>query len=139
MQRAPIYLAQNTLLPCWLTLSYDTSIVRFMLTDYRPLMITFGTPSIEAATELVVGRDRTSEQLWKSIAAGSVRLLSERRMGKTWLLRLAIATKPDWAAPVLLDAEGYGSAPEFVQDLNAQLHSHSLIDDTWYQKTSDWF
>jgi hypothetical protein len=107
--------------------------------DYKPLRITFGTPGVAEAVEQVVGRSALAAELWRALEGGSVRLLSERRMGKTWLLRLAIARKPDWAVPVSFDAEAYGSAPELVWQLNEQLHAESLIDDDWRGKTGDWF
>jgi len=106
---------------------------------YKKLTITMGTPSIEAAPDLVMGREEDQRRLWKNLEAGSLRLLSERRMGKTWLLRLAIARKPDWALPLMMDAEGFGSAADFVLDLNRQLHAEGIIDDGRFEKTSNWF
>jgi len=106
---------------------------------YRPLRITFGTPGIDMASEQVVGRDALAAEMWRAVEEGSVRLLSERRMGKTWLLRLAIAKKPDWAVPISFEAEGVGSAPELVWRLNEQLHVQKLIDDDWRTRTGDWF
>jgi hypothetical protein len=106
---------------------------------YKPLSITFGTPGVDVASEQVIGRDSLADSMWQTLEGSSIRLLSERRMGKTWLLRLAVARKPDWAIPISFDAEGAGSASELVWRLNEQLHAEKLIDDDWRLKCSDWF
>ena len=67
---------------------------------YEPMKTTFGTPGVDTAREQVVGREALVVDVWRILEGSSIRLLSERRMGKTWLLRLAVAMKPDWAVPV---------------------------------------
>jgi len=106
---------------------------------YRPIGITFGTPGVDVAADQVIGRDGLAAKMWRILEGSSIRLLSERRMGKTWLLRLAVAKRPDWALPISFDAEGAGSAAEFVWRLNEQLHKEKLVEDAWQQKCSDWF
>jgi hypothetical protein len=103
------------------------------------MSITFGTPGVDTAKEQVIGRGTLVEEMWRVLDGSSIRLLSERRMGKTWLLRLAVASKPDWAVPVSFDAESVGSASELVWRLNEILHAEKLVDDDWRTKTGDWF
>lgn len=106
---------------------------------FKAIRIQFGTPSIETAKDVVFGREELAEKLWGSLSEGSVRLLSERRMGKTWLLMLAMATKPEWAISLFFDAEGCSSAPEFIWKLNEKLHESKLIDIERRTKITDWF
>ena len=101
---------------------------------FTPITVRFGTPNIETAKEHVFGREELANQLWKDLSAGSVRLLSERRMGKTWLLMLAMATRPEWAIPLFFDAEGCASAPEFIWKLNEVLHESKLVDTEWKKR-----
>ena len=62
---------------------------------WDPLRLNFGTPDVNEAPEAVVGRDEDVRAFWDAVRAGSIRLLSERRMGKTWLLKLALARSPE--------------------------------------------
>lgn len=106
--------------------------------QFKPLRRSLGAISIETATQSVIGRDELSSKLWRAIDGQSVRLLSERRMGKTWLLKLAIALKPDWAKVVFFDAEGVHDTTEFVLELNKELHNSNIIQDDWWGTVSDW-
>ena len=107
--------------------------------QFRKLRVQFGSIDEVAAIDTVVGRGQLVESLWRQIKSSSTRLLSERRMGKTWLLKLAIAQKPDWAVPHFFNVEGCNSAPEFVWQLNKSLHENGLISDKWLQNVGDWF
>ena len=107
--------------------------------DFKPLRVQIGAVDERSAPDLVIGRTELVEALWRQLRAGSVRLLSERRMGKTWVIHLAMASRPDWAAPALFDAQGLASAPEFVQKLNRALHEAGLVSDKWWQTVVDWF
>jgi len=60
-------------------------------------------------------------------------------MGKTWLLKLALARAPAWAAPMFFDAEQAQDACDFVLRLNRQLHANGLVHDSWWKKTQEWF
>ena len=106
---------------------------------FKQITITFGTPSAETAKDMVFGRENLAEKLWGCLREGSVRLLSERRMGKTWLLMLTIASHPDWALPLFFDAEGCSTASEFIWKLNAALHESHLVDTKWWDNIADWF
>lgn len=106
---------------------------------FRKLSVSFKTPNVDSAPDMVIGRTELVHSLWRKVHAGSIRLLSERRMGKTWVLKLSIAMKPEWAAPLMFDAEGAHSAEEFVWQLNKRLHGSDLIPHTWWDKIQDWF
>lgn len=107
--------------------------------SYKKLLVSFKTPSIDSAPDIVIGRTKIVESLWRRVESGSIRLLSERRMGKTWVLMLAIALKPQWAVPFFFNAESAHSAPEFVWQLNRELHRRNLIAPKWWEKVQDWF
>lgn len=62
----------------------------------------------------VIGRDLLIKQLWEALASQSVRVNSERRIGKTTVLRKMVAiTPPAWFA-VYLDLEAAHTADEFA-------------------------
>ena len=107
--------------------------------EFQPMRLGFNTPDVADAPGLVVGRDRLAEDLWEGLSQGSLRLLSERRMGKTWLLKLALARAPGWAAPLFFDAQQAEDACDFVLKLNRQLHAEGLVHDNWWGKAQDWF
>lgn len=106
---------------------------------FAPRTLLFSTPDVASANETVVGRDGLSDSLWEALEASSIRLLAERRMGKTWLLKLAMARKPSWTTAAFFDAQQAESAPDFVLKLSRELHVQGLIQETWWQKTQEWF
>jgi len=106
---------------------------------FKGLLVRTGATDVSEARNVVIGRTVQVKKLWKEVYAGSIILLSERRMGKTWMLKLAIALKPKWAVPLFFDAEGVHSAPEFVWQLNKKLHDSRLIPNTWWDDIQDWF
>ena len=107
--------------------------------EFTPMRLCFSTPGVVDAPTVVVGRDELADSLWANLKGASLRLLSERRMGKTWLLKLALARKPEWAAPMFFDAEHDQDACEFVLRLNRELHAAGLIHDKWWRKAQEWF
>lgn len=107
--------------------------------QYEPRRLSFVTPGVRDAPRVVVGRAELVDALWTDLDGASLRLLSERRMGKTWLLALARARAPGWAAPVFFDAQRAGDACEFVLQLNRVLHADGLVQDTWWKKAQEWF
>jgi hypothetical protein len=106
---------------------------------FVPMRLSFSTPGVPDAREVVVGRAELADSLWANLEGASLRLLSERRMGKTWLLKLALACAPDWSAPMFFDAEQAQDACDFVLRLNRQLHASGLVQDNWWKKTQEWF
>ena len=94
---------------------------------YVPMRLSFVTPSVPDAPEVVVGRDELTNALWADLAGSSARLLSERRMGKTWLLMLARARAPQWAATMFFDAEPAHDACDFVLRLNRVRHNPKTL------------
>jgi len=106
---------------------------------YKPLKIRFANIDEKNSAKFVIGRDGCVSALWNDIRSGSVRVLSERRMGKTWLLQLALARKPEWAVPIYFDAQDINSAPEFVWRLNKEMNEKKFISDEWYEIINKWF
>lgn len=91
------------------------------------------------AERYVIGRDNDVKNLWNTLKSGSVRVLAERRMGKTWMLHLAIAKKPDWAIPFFLDVENFKSSQEFVWNLNRGLYRNNLVSKKHFNFVNKWF
>lgn len=107
--------------------------------ELKPLKLCFGTPSIKEAPAAVMGRDEDVSVFWESVQEGSIRLLSERRMGKTWLLKLALARIPPWAAAVFVDAQGNRPAvADLVREINREMHRQIPDEDDWMKKVEDW-
>jgi len=106
---------------------------------YEPMRLLFSTPAVADAPRVVVGRDGLVADLWANLDGASLRLLSERRMGKTWVLMLALARCPQWAAPVFFDAEAAHDACDFVLQLNRRMHDSGLVHDSWWSKAQEWF
>ena len=69
--------------------------------SFKPIPLATGSVNATNAPYLVIGRKDFVNRFWKKTKAGSnLHILSERRMGKTWAMWLAIAKKPTWANPV---------------------------------------
>lgn len=111
----------------------------FIDSNFKPMKVQIGPVDENNAKDLVVGRTKLVESLWGRLESRSILLLGERRMGKTWVLQLALAICPDWAVPHLLDAEKCDSAPQFVFELNRTLHQRGLVPEKWWSKVGDWF
>ena len=65
----------------------------------------------------VVGRDRLIAKLWDLLKSLSVVLASERRMGKTQLIKKMQAEAPDEVLAIYRDLEGLHTPLEFVNAL----------------------
>ena len=99
-----------------------------------------GTVNITTAPNLVIGRKEFVNRFWKMTrAGGNIHVLSERRMGKTWAIWLAIAKKPTWANPVFFDVEQINTVEQFVWKLNQEMHRQGIISDKIMDKAKDWF
>jgi len=107
--------------------------------NFIKMRVLMGNPDITDAPRVVIGRTQLVDALWRKLMSGSLCLLSERRMGKTWVLILAQAKRPNWAVPFFMDVEDINSATEFVLKLNKGLHRDNLIPTTWWEKVQDWF
>ncbi|MEW6379467.1 MAG: hypothetical protein AB1611_07650 [bacterium] len=105
--------------------------------NFKAMRILIGMPEVAEAPEVVIGRSPLVDRLWRQLEAGSLRLLAERRMGKTWVLTLARAKTPEWAIPIFIDAEGFRSAPEFVMRLNKELYQAGIIPANWWDTVLD--
>jgi hypothetical protein len=108
-------------------------------TNFKPLSVQLGSVDEKNAEQFVIGRDHIVESFWKSVQSASIRVLAERRMGKTWVLKLALARKPQWVVAHLFDVQQYDNAAEFVLAFNKELHKGNLISDKWFNKVQDWF
>lgn len=107
---------------------------------FKPIPLATG--SIDAATAplLVIGRNNFVNRFWKKTKTGSnLHILSERRMGKTWAIWLAIAKKPTWANPIFFDAEQVNAVEEFVWRLNQEMHRQGFLSDSVKDSVWDWF
>jgi hypothetical protein len=73
------------------------------------------------AAEEVIGRDPLIDQLWRILEAQSVVLTSERRVGKTSVIRkMADAAGPNRIC-FLRDVEGFRSPTEFIEGIYADV------------------
>lgn len=107
--------------------------------SFPPMRLSFSTPGVAEAQRVVVARDELADSIWANLEGASLRLLSERRMGKTWLLKLALARAPEWVAPAFFDAQQAQDACDFVLRLNRELHASGLVHDNWWGSAQEWF
>lgn len=102
---------------------------------FRPIQVRIASVSHANAQELVVGRDALVDRLWNDLQDGSIQVLSERRMGKTWLLHLAQARQPADCHALFLNVEDLRSPEEFTQRLldliYTQVPATGHVDDVW--------
>ncbi len=73
------------------------------------------------APEDVVGRDPLIALLWRVLAAQSVVLTSERRIGKTSVIRKMVAEPGSDRVCFLRDVEGFRSPSEFIEGIYADV------------------
>jgi len=107
--------------------------------NFKEMRVLIGMLDVSKASEVVIGRLQLVESLWRQLESGSLRLLSERRMGKTWALTLARAKTPEWAIPLFIDAEDIKNAPGFVMRINKELHRTGLVPPNCWDGMYDWF
>lgn len=88
-----------------------------MESRYQPMKVRVGSVDRTNAQQAVFGRDALADRLWHELRRMSLQVLSERRMGKTWLLHLAQARQPDDFFSIFLNVEDLKSAEEFSQRL----------------------
>jgi hypothetical protein len=69
------------------------------------------------APEDVIGRDHLIERLWRVLETQSVVLTSERRVGKTSVIRKMVDATGDDRVCILRDVEGYRSPTEFIEGI----------------------
>jgi len=97
------------------------------------------------APEQVVGRDTFIQTLWQRVEQQSVILTSERRIGKSSVIRKMKAQPPSHVTVILRDVEGISTIKEFVTRLVDDLSKHqdltakglSLVDK-FRKELSDW-
>ena len=88
------------------------------------------------ATEDVVGRDSLIDHLWQVLGSQSVVLTSERRVGKTSVIRkMANIAGPDRAC-FLRDIEGFRSPGEFIEGIYADVQG--ILSRTDRAKLAMW-
>jgi len=67
--------------------------------------------------EDVIGRDKLIDQLWRVLEKQSIVLTSERRVGKTSVIRKMVSDCGDDRVCFLRDIEGYRSPTEFIEGI----------------------
>ncbi len=85
--------------------------------EFEPMKVVIGSVNRDNAQQSVVGRDDMADQFWEELRRGSLQVLSERRMGKTWLLHLAQAREPEDFVSVFLNVEDLKNVLDFSQRL----------------------
>src|SRR5260370_14293717 len=73
------------------------------------------------APEDVVGRDKLIERLWRALEFQSVVLTSERRVGKTSVIRKMVNAAGADRVCFLRDVEGFRSPGEFIEGIYADV------------------
>lgn len=74
------------------------------------------------APEDIIGRDRLIEQLWRVLGAQSIVLTSERRVGKTSVIRKMVNSAGNDRVCILRDVEGFRSPTEFIEGVYTDVH-----------------
>ncbi len=69
------------------------------------------------APEDVIGRDKLIEQIWRVLENQSVVLTSERRVGKTSVIRKMVDASHSDRLCFLRDVEGFRSPTEFIEGI----------------------
>lgn len=75
------------------------------------------------APEDVIGRDKLIERLWRALESQSVVLTSERRVGKTSVVRKMVAAPGNDRVCFIRDVEGFRSPSEFIEGIYADVQS----------------
>ena len=71
--------------------------------------------------EEVIGRDKLIDQLWRVLETQSIVLTSERRVGKTSVIRKMVSACGDDRVCFLRDVEGFRSPTEFIEGIYADV------------------
>lgn len=72
----------------------------------------------------VVGRDSFIESLWRNLESQSILLTSERRMGKTSVMRKMTEESPAGACPIQRSLQGINAPEEFARALVADVEKN---------------
>ena len=86
-----------------------------------------------------VGRAELSEQLWKRLDDVNLIIESERRLGKTLLVKLMIARAPEDASCIFMEISGLSTPADFVNELLQALERDILKPKkkslrNWFEK-----
>ncbi len=81
----------------------------------------------------IVDRDKEVKTIWRALQNQSVVLISERRVGKTSILRKMEENPQDEWNPVLYWVEGKESPAEFVEGLYEEILRKELLKDKFYK------
>ncbi len=77
----------------------------------------------------IVNREQEINSIWRALEVQSVVLISERRVGKTSVLRkMEVNPQNDWT-PILYWVEGKRHPIEFVEGLYETLIGKGMIED----------
>jgi hypothetical protein len=83
--------------------------------------------------EAIVNRDEEIETIWKALENQSVVLSSERRVGKTCLLRKMEENPQNGWTPILYWVEGKYHPIEFVEGLYEMVLTKGMIEDKFHK------
>ena len=107
---------------------------------FKSIPLRTGSVNETTAPHAGIGRMDFVKRFWRMTkAGGNIHVLSERRMGKTWAMWLAIAKKPTWANPVFFDVEQVNTVEQFVWKLNLEMHRLGIIPDKIMDNAKDWY
>lgn len=81
----------------------------------------------------IIDRDIDIEKIWRSLENQSVILVSERRVGKTSVLRKMLENPSNDWKPVLYFVESKGHPVDFIQGLYTQLLETGMIEDKFFK------
>lgn len=104
----------------------------------RALPIVAGTIDESSAVDFVIGRRALAAKLWSTLESHHVCVAGERHVGKTWLLKLAVARPPDWALPAYVDATHCATPEQLVTRMCAALHGARLLAPDWFGRVQRW-
>ena len=81
--------------------------------------------------EAIVDREREIDSTWKALRNQSVVIISERRVGKTSILRKMEENPRDGWHPILYLVEGKEHPIEFIEGLYEELLKRGLLKDNF--------
>jgi AAA+ ATPase superfamily predicted ATPase len=83
--------------------------------------------------EAIIDREKEIKSIWRALQNQSVVLISERRVGKTSILRKMEENPTDDWIPVLYPIEGKEHPVEFAEGLYEELLKRELLKDKFYK------
>lgn len=87
----------------------------------------------------VVGRDQIIEQIWDALEQQSIRIVAERRIGKTTIIKKLAAEPRDGWKPIFQDLEKCHTALEFAMSVYREVDEFLSIQQRSARKTKDFF